>query len=991
MRKWLRLKLFFLLLIVVKTLSASELAPENIIYQDKTKIVAQQIDLLKKRLVQTQNQLKQLQDQESIKNSLDQVSKDQLTQAGLDITVAQANLDSINIEIAESQQTIAQSLSETQEIENQLNVYNIFGLKISKDVEANLTNLRAELDFEKNLLQLEKNRLESLQQLQSVLKDTLQFYRGKYFHIQSALKSQTVMKLKEQQAKYELGFQEQQNYWLEQLNVLYAQLGQLQHSKTENKALYEKLSNDIFYANENANYSYLQMLMARYQDEIQQIKISINRTNSITLLNKASDKAQLLGKQLSRINDLLVERIHIVSKRTSQPENAALALQYNQSLKHVGELNHELIALRGAVDQALKRELSSRQGLPGFDAKEWIDFSAELMLIPPLTFQVIKSLTQNMICAVQEISLASWAMILALESFWIGIFYYFSRFLNRIVAGVPDHEYGHVNLKWLLIKVTRRCLKEIMVLGGLVWLFAFCGLPAQNFNFIVNLGIVWLFFKIILTTARLCLVETVHNKAGHDVRLYHRLKASFIVGGVITALSVFVHGLPLVFEVKDLFDRLFLVFSLIVSFFLLRSWRVLPGLILPHVDDKHTYVKRVVRLLCVFVPLILLVNSLIGLLGYVNFIQTISWYQSIFLLVLVSYLFVRGLMNDAMHFVSQILIRHLSNGWLWTEAILKPIDKILKLMLFLSSWLILFEFYGWDRQSPVIKFLIYSLHYPLLEMLNTSITLMNILELCVVISILYWAARWTREFMYRFLLSRTSDLGVRNSIAILSQYSVILVGVFICLRVLGIDFRALTFVASAFALGVGLGLRDLVNNFACGFLLLLERPVRVGDIVTINDHEGEVMHIGSRAVTVRTWDHMDVLVPNAEIFSKTFINWTAKDNIIRTVFSIKINNHDRPEDVQKIIHSVLAHHKAVLKDPEAEVFIKDLSGGKTEFEVRYYINIRQVKSRVGIRSEILIAIWEAFEKAGIKPPYPHHEVFLKTASVDMPFLVKSEA
>ena len=94
-------------------------------------------------------------------------------------------------------------------------------------------------------------------------------------------------------------------------------------------------------------------------------------------------------------------------------------------------------------------------------------------------------------------------------------------------------------------------------------------------------------------------------------------------------------------------------------------------------------------------------------------------------------------------------------------------------------------------------------------MLNTSITPLSVIELSVIVSILFWAARWTREFVYRFLLSRTKDLGVRNSMAILSQYTMIVIGVFICLRVLGIDFRALAVVAGMFAFGVGLGLRGI--------------------------------------------------------------------------------------------------------------------------------------------------------------------------------------
>ncbi len=154
---------------------------------------------------------------------------------------------------------------------------------------------------------------------------------------------------------------------------------------------------------------------------------------------------------------------------------------------------------------------------------------------------------------------------------------------------------------------------------------------------------------------------------------------------------------------------------------------------------------------------------------------------------------------------------------------------------------------------------------------------------------------------------------------------------------LGIDFRALTAVATAFSLGVGLGLRDLVNNFVCGFLLLLERPLRIGDTISVNGYEGEVTHIGGRAVTVRTWDHMDVLVPNAEIFSKSFVNWTAKDNVVRTVIPVRIDYHEKPEDVQAIIYHALEHHKDVLSDPAPEVFMKEMTDGMIEFECAIFL------------------------------------------------------
>ncbi len=297
--------------------------------------------------------------------------------------------------------------------------------------------------------------------------------------------------------------------------------------------------------------------------------------------------------------------------------------------------------------------------------------------------------------------------------------------------------------------------------------------------------------------------------------------------------------------------------------------------------------------------------------------------------------------------------------------------------LFLVAWAFLFLLYGWDKQSPIVERLTRLLHYQLAHVLNTTITPLSIIELFVVISVFYWTAKWTREFIFRLLLSRTKDMGIRNSIAILSQYSVVVVGAFICLRLLGINLQALAVVASMFAFGVGLGLRDLANNFACGFLILLERPLRVGDIVNISGYEGEVTHIGGRAITVRTWDHMELVVPNTEIFSKPFTNWTAKDTIVRSLVQIKTSRHDNPHEIKTMVHNVLLEHKDILKEPMPEVYLKSMTDVLLEFELRYYVNIRLVASRTSVISAVLMKVWDEFASHGIKPPYPQHEIFLR--------------
>jgi len=989
-KQWLKICLLLVFFLGLNAFCyAEDSMPGKNFYPDKIKLVTQQNDLLKTRLLQAETELNDLQAQQSRATlNVDHASKQLLDDAGLNVAVAKSNLESTSIELTESQQAMQRLEKDKQEVENQLNVFNVFGLKMTRNGSPDLSYLRQELHSQHELLKLEKMRIDYLQKLQSYADNVLQLYKARYARIDSVLKSQTVLLWKERQAKTELGFEQQQSLWLKELNDLKAQLTHSEKNKNVSKGNDNKLQNEIFYVNENVNLTYLQMLIARYQDQIEQLKISIAHGGSITFFNKATDHVQLLGKQLGRLNVLLTGRMDILAKRQQYftemgagkefvAEFSYLNGQYKASITKLADLTQDLVQLRTSLDQTLQQELSSRQGLPGFAMEAWLDVGGELLMLPNMAFQVFKSLTYGVLTGVMTIRLWGWVFLLILQAVWVAAFIFLNTFLKRIVIGIPDHEFGHINLKWLFIKLLHRNLIDIAVIGNICGLLYFLGIPPQNFMILINLALVWLFFKALIMIARLCLVETVHDRDGHDVRLYHKLKWIFLTGGVVTALTVFMHQLPVIYEVKDLFDRIFLLFLLIASIFLLKQWQVVPGLILPHIDSQRTYLKRVIVLLGLLIPLILLINSVMGLFGFVNLILTVSWYESIFIFVLVGYLLLRGLLNDAMEWVSRMLIRHVTNGWLWTEAFLKPIDRVFHIFLFLSAWAVLFLFYGWDQQSPVVERLNKMLHYRLADMLNTTITPLSVIELAIVIYLLYWAARWTREFMYRMLLSRTRDLGLRNSLAILSQYAMIVVGVFIGLRLLGIDFRALTVVATAFAFGVGLGLRDLFNNFASGFLLLLERPLRVGDIISINGCEGDVTHIGGRAVTMRTWDHMEVIIPNAEIFSKSFTNWTAKDNIIRTVLMIKVNRQDNPHAIQTIIDAVLNQHKDVLSDPAPEVFMKELIDELMEFEVRYYTNLRQIKSRAALRSEVLIDIWDAFEKNGIQPPYPHHEVYLK--------------
>ncbi len=959
---------------------------------DRTQLVEQQIALLKDRYKQGEMELQRLQLQEQngySPQAIEKASRNLLNKAALDTSVAKSNVDSINIEVTDCEQTIAWLEKSIQDAQNQLGVLNIFGSKIIGAGAVDASQWRSDLSYGSKLLKLEKLRLHYLVQLQQMADNTLALRNEHYNNLNDLLKSRNLVHLKQQQDQAELAYQVRQNHWLQQLNNLSQQLTKTDPS--QNRAAYTQLERDIFNANENANVAYVYSLLARYKDQIQQMRLAILRSKSISLLSEISDQTQLLSKQIDRLDEVLQTRMSVLDRHISymgqkktdleqiKPyvgQLQSLKSQYLSADTSLKKVSSQLAEFRDNLDRALQAELASRQGLTTFNMKSIVDLGKEILLVPALTFQMIKILMNYIYKVIGSATPFDWVLFAGIE-FLIMVGCYFIR--ERVIARHADLAFSttEITTKWLCWQWVRYHFIDVVVIVNALALLCVIGIPPQNLVILFYLSAVWLVFKSLFVVARLALFETTHDHSGSDVRLYQGLRWLFLLGGLISAATVFVNCLPLIYDLKTFCDCLFLMLLLVVSVILLRSKEVVPNLILAHFAADHNYLTRSIRFIAVLVPLLMMANALIGLYGYVNLIMSIAWYEGIFLLVTMAYLVMRGLLSEGMEQLSQLVIQYLPNGWLLNEAFLKPLDKLLRIMMFLSGGALLFLLYGWDKQSPIVERLWGLLNYQFLHVLNTSITVLSVIELSVVISVFYWSAKWTREFVYRLLLSRTKDMGIRNSIAILSQYSVVVIGAILCLRVLGIDLKALTMVASAFAFGVGLGLRDLANNFACGFLILLERPLRVGDIVNVNGVEGEVAHIGGRAVTIRTWDHMDLVVPNAEIFNKSFTNWTARDNIVRAIGHIKISRHDNPHEVQNIITAVLKGHANVLPDPVPEVFLKHVDDFIMEFEFRYHVNIRQVRSRASVMSLVLLGIWDAFGEHGIKPPCPQQQIYLR--------------
>ena len=258
----------------------------------------------------------------------------------------------------------------------------------------------------------------------------------------------------------------------------------------------------------------------------------------------------------------------------------------------------------------------------------------------------------------------------------------------------------------------------------------------------------------------------------------------------------------------------------------------------------------------------------------------------------------------------------------------------------------------------------------------------------VVLALTIVIARAGSRFIDRQIAAkRHIDPGLRYTIVRLVRYALMTVGIMVALKqAFAVDLTSIAVIFTALSVGIGFGLQYLAADIASGFILLFERPIRVGDRITIGDDEGDVQSINLRTTVVTTNDRIAIIVPNSKLVGQRVINWSYGDP--RARISIPISVAD-DSDIQLVTDTLLDAAKDidnVLIDPPAQV--QFLKFGDYSLDFRLLVWTNQPRRHAQIRSDINYRIARLFRERNIRIPYPTQEFLMR--KMDSPEKVDAE-
>ena len=260
---------------------------------------------------------------------------------------------------------------------------------------------------------------------------------------------------------------------------------------------------------------------------------------------------------------------------------------------------------------------------------------------------------------------------------------------------------------------------------------------------------------------------------------------------------------------------------------------------------------------------------------------------------------------------------------------------------------------------------------------TTEVTLSAIFVFLFILLVVVILSRlFARKFVERILVRLQIEEGTRYTFRRIIELAFILIGAIIAFQSIGINLSGLAVIFGLLSVGIGFGLQNITSNFVAGLILLFERPIKVGDRVTVGGVEGDVMDINIRSTTVRSLNNIDIIVPNSEFVSSQVVNWSHGDRKIRLDIEVGVSYQSDLDAVLRSLREVALGNPEILRDPEPDVHLREF--GDSSWNMRLRIWIDDPKRHPVVRSDINCAIVRKFRENGVEIPFPQRDLHLRS-------------
>jgi small-conductance mechanosensitive channel len=226
---------------------------------------------------------------------------------------------------------------------------------------------------------------------------------------------------------------------------------------------------------------------------------------------------------------------------------------------------------------------------------------------------------------------------------------------------------------------------------------------------------------------------------------------------------------------------------------------------------------------------------------------------------------------------------------------------------------------------------------------------------------------------HRVMATENLDMNLRVVLSKLIRACLVVVGILIALPLAGIDITVLSVFGGALGVGIGFGLQKIASNYVSGFIILLDRSIHPGDILTVDGRFGKVSQLTTRYLVLQNNDGTEAIIPNEILITSTVINHSFTSRQIRISISVQISYQSDLDRAMEIMKQAAANQSRVLADPETQVYLKSFSENGIDLEMGIWIDDPE-EGQLNLRSDINMEIWRKFQASGIEIPYPQRDI-----------------